>query len=46
MQQQAPRRRVRVSRSAWPPGTETLVRTLEPGTQSVGTVTVTVTTAP
>jgi hypothetical protein len=32
--------------SSAPPGTETLVRTLEPGTQSVPTITVTVTTSP
>jgi hypothetical protein len=32
--------------SSAPSGTETSVRTLEPGTQSVETVTVTVTTAP
>ena len=32
--------------SSPPSGTETSVRTLEPGTQSVPTVTVTVTTAP
>src|SRR5262245_42494651 len=32
--------------SSAPSGTETLVRTLEPGTQSVQTVTVTVTTTP
>jgi hypothetical protein len=32
--------------SSAPSGTETSVRTLEPGTQSVQTVTVTVTTAP
>jgi hypothetical protein len=32
--------------SSAPSGTETSVRTLEPGTQSVETITVTVTTAP
>jgi hypothetical protein len=32
--------------SSAPSGTETLVRTLEPGTQSVQTITVTVTTTP
>jgi len=32
--------------SSAPSGTETYVRTLEPGTQSVQTITVTVTTAP